>query len=114
MPRLDTFDIKVTTGESPLQGDLKFAINGFPLDFDNVRGGTGPHETFEATGAPGSFPHSLVLKGPEEGAWDIETMRITYHVHGEEPYTIRFGAVTVDHQSDLNLWVERPQPVLDV
>ena len=114
MPRLDTFTIQLKTGESPLKGPLKFIINGFPLEFEEVSGGTGSGETLEAKGAPGSFPHALLLHGPEEGDWEIEEFSVTYHPMGEEPYRIRFGGVTVDSSSDLNIWAERPLPVMDV
>jgi len=114
MPRLDTFSIELTTGDSPRKGPLKFIINGFPLEFEDVEGGTGVGETFKGTGAPGSFPHALLIHGPEEGDWEIEGFNVTYHPNGEEPYRIRFGGVTVDSSSDLNIWAERPQPVMDV
>jgi hypothetical protein len=114
MPRLDSFSIELKTGESALKGPLKFIINGFPLEFDEVEGGTGSGETFSATGAPGSFPHTLLLHGPEEGDWEVEGFSVTYHPNGEEPYRIRFGGVTVDSASDLNIWADRPSPVMDV
>lgn len=114
MPRLDTFSIELTTGDAPLTGELKFIINGFPLEFEEVSGGTGAGETLEATGAPGSFPHSLLLHGPEEGDWEIKEFSVTYRPSGEEPYRIRFGGVTVNSSSDLNIWAERPLPVIEV
>lgn len=92
----------------------KYAINGFPLDFDEAKGGVGPHETAELTGSPQSFPHSLVLIGPEEGAWDISGITATYNCAGSQPYTVRLGAVTVDDDADLNIWYQRPARVLDV
>jgi hypothetical protein len=114
MPKLNTFDVVVKTGASGRTTAPKWVINGFPVDFDESKGGTGPGEMFEATGNPGSFPHTLLLQGPHEGTWDIESVKVTYYPNGEEPYTVRLGAVTLDHESDLNIWHERPQPVFDV
>jgi hypothetical protein len=114
MPKLNTFDVVVKTGATGRTTAPKWVINGFPVDFDESKGGTGPGETFEATGNPGSFPHTLLLQGPNEGNWDIESVKVTYFPNGEEPYTVRLGAVTLDHESDLNIWHERPQPVFDV
>jgi len=68
----------------------------------------------EATGHPQSFPHSLTLKGAEEGTWEIESLEMTYDIDSAKPYTLHFGAVTLDERSDLNLWHERPAPVFDV
>lgn len=114
MPRLETFTVALKTGESSLQGSLQFVINGFPLEFEQKEGGTGPGETLNATGNPGSFPHSLLLRGPESGEWDIEDLRVTYTPFGEEPYSVRFGSITLDASSDLNIWADRPAPVFDV
>ncbi len=75
---------------------------------------TGAGETAEVQGSPQSFPHALLLGGPEEGAWEIEGIEATYHCQAEEPYTVRLGAVTLDHRSDLNIWHPRPGEVLDV
>jgi len=102
------------TGASGRQGPLEFVINGFPLEFENKEGGTGPGETVTASGSPGSFPHSLLLRGPDEDEWDIEELSITYYPFGEDSYAVRFGAVSLDNQSDLNIWAEAPAPVFDV
>ncbi|MCC6490325.1 MAG: helicase [Candidatus Hydrogenedentes bacterium] len=114
MPKLNTFQISVRTGVRGVDMLPQWVINGFPVDFEDVRGSTKSGDTFEATGSPGSFPHTLLLRGPDEGNWDIEETRITYYPNGEEPYTVRLGAVTLDAESDMNLWYERPQAVLDV
>lgn len=114
MPRLETFDIVVRTGKSGRTTPPKWVINGFPVDFENAKGGTGPGDVFEATGSPGSFPHTLLLRGPDEGTWDLEEVKVTYYPQGEPPYTVRLGAASLDAASDLNIWHERPQPVFDV
>jgi hypothetical protein len=114
MPRLETFELAIETGERGMTESPKFSINGFPLDFDRMEGGVGSGETIEALGSPGSFPHSLTLGGPREGAWDIAAIRVTYHPAGEAPYTVRLGAVTLDAESDLDIWHDRPAETLDV
>lgn len=114
MPKLDTFDLEIKTGDKGRDDVPKYAINGFPLDFDAYTGGAGPSETFKAKGSPRSFPHSLTLIGPESGEWEIESMSMTYYCSGEDPYTIRIGKFTLDDQSDANIWHDAPAEVFDV
>ena len=114
MPKLNTFDITIKTGARGPSGAPQWAINGFVVDFEQAKGGTAPGETFEGAASPGSFPHTLVIRGPESGAWDIEEARVTYYPQGAPPYTVRLGAVTLDDDADLNIWYERPQRVFDV
>lgn len=114
MPRLETFDIIIKTGANGLKDIPKWSINGFTVDFEEFEGGCGPGEVFRGSASPGSFPHSLLIRGPEAGVWDVAEAKVTYYPAGEEPYSVRLGAVTLDHESDLNIWYERPQPVFDV
>jgi len=114
MPRLETFEITIENGKRGLDRAPAYAINGHELDFEEVNGGNGPGETMRLVGAPRSFPHSLTLTGPDEGGWDIEKIEATFHVSGGDPYTVCLGAVTLDPETCLNLWYDRPAPVLDV
>jgi hypothetical protein len=114
MPRLDTFELQIRTGEHGLAEPPRYSINGFPLEFDEVEGGTGPGETARVVAAPQSYPHSLLLLGPQEGAWDIAGMTATFYCMGEEPYVLRFSPVTLDDRSDLNIWRERPIRTIEV
>lgn len=114
MPRLQSFHLKLKTGAQGPGVLPTYTINGFKLEFDEYNGGTHAGEMLEASGHPQSFPHNLILQGPEENAWDIESLEITYDIDNAEPYTLHFGAVTLDDESDLNLWHERPAPVFDV
>lgn len=115
MPRLDTFTLEITTGNRPGPEKLGFNINGFPLDFDEIEGGTGSGETLNAMGSPQSFPHALALIGPTEGEpWDIESVTVTYNCGGMDAYTVHLGAVTLDDESNLDIWHEPPLPTFDV
>jgi len=114
MPKLQQFDVKLKTGASGRSTVPRYSINGFLLDFEHTGGGTGPGEEFQALGNPDSFPHTLLLIGPDDGAWDIADISITYHCAGEPPYSLRFAGVTLDGESDLNIWQTRPQPAFDV
>lgn len=114
MPRLETFDIDITTGARGRPGVATYTINGFTLEFDEEEGGTGPGETLKASASPDSFPHSLVLDGPKDGAWGIEAIELRFYPSGEEPYSVRLGGVTLDSRSDLNLWYDRPPRTLAV
>ena len=116
MPRLDTFTLEITTGKRPGPEKPGFNINGFPLEFDDVKGGTGSGESLSATGSPQSFPHALALIGPADGQepWDIESVKLTYHCSGMDEYTVYLGAVALDDESNLNIWHEPPLPTFDV
>lgn len=114
MTRLDTFELEVRTGAHQGPEHPRYRINGFPVEFDAFAGGTGSGETLKVTGNPRSFPHGLVLAGPDDGQWDIEFAEVTYCCAGEGPFTVRLGAVTLDSESDLNLWYERPPHTFDV
>lgn len=114
MPKLNTFTLNIKTGQRGPGGVPQYAINGFALDFDDSSGSIDPGATLQATGNPESFPHSLTVIGPTEGSWDIESIEATYQCLGEEPYTVRLGAVSLDDQSDLNIWYQRPERVIDV
>ena len=114
MPRLETFELQRHTGGQGLRETPQYSINGFTLAFDEIDGSNDAGQTLRAKAAPQSYPHSLVLVGPEEGAWEIEGITATYHCAGEEPYVLRFGPVMLDDHSDLNIWHERPPRTIDV
>jgi hypothetical protein len=116
MPKLDSFTLEIKTGERRGPEKPIFNINGFPLEFEEMTGGTGAGETLKATGSVFSFPHALALIGPSEGSapWDIESVRATYQCANVEPYTVHMGAATLDDESNLNIWHEPPPPTFDV
>lgn len=114
MPRLETFDIEIRTGDRGRGDAPGFFINGFPCDFEKAEGGCSTGQVFKATGAPMSFAHTLRLAGPKSGEWDVKETRITFHPSGEESWSVRFGAVTLDAKSDMNIWQDRPAPTFDV
>lgn len=121
MPRLDMLQLKIKMGARGLGRNPRYEINGFDLEFDEIKGGSGPHETLELTGKPRKFPRSMALTGPDEGYWDIEEIIASYHVTTADfdasssgPYTLRLGAVTLDAETKLNLWYERQPPLLEV
>jgi hypothetical protein len=111
---LQSFSLVVKTGKRGNADVPRYAINGFPLDFDESSGGCGPGEIFQATGNPQSFPHSLLLVGPADGEWDIEETTVTLWLEGAPPYVVRLGAATLDERSDLNLWYDPPLPVYNL
>ena len=114
MPKLNTFDVVVKTGSNGLDRAPRWCINGFVMDFEQAEGAASPGTTFKGSASPGSFPHTLLLRGPDAGKWEIESAQVTYYPNGEPPYTVRLGAVTLDDDADLNIWHDRPAPVFDV
>lgn len=116
MPKLSQFKLEVKTGNNPGPETPRFSINGFPLDFEECEGSTEAGGTFTAVGSPNSYPHSLVLVGPEAGApdWDIESVKASYDCDDIAPYEVRMGAATLDDNANLNIWHEPPLPTFDV
>lgn len=116
MPKLNQFKLEIKTGTLPGPEKPSFSINGFPLDFDDTEGSTEPGATFTAIGSPNSFPHSLVLMGPERGQedWDVASVTATFECERMEPYVVRMGAITLDDNANLNIWHEPPLPTFDV
>ena len=114
MPRLEQFRLTIRTGTRGRIDLPRYEINGFQIDFDSVEGETSSGGTLKATGCPRSFPHALTLVGPEDGAWDIDGIEAVYECSGEDPYTVRMGAVTLDGETNLNIWHEPPLPAFDV
>lgn len=114
MPRLERITVRITTGDEGPGESPSYTINGFTLPFDQVDGGTAPGQTLEATGFPGSVPHSLLLAGPSEGNWEIARLEAEYEPEGESPYTVAFAPLILDDAADLNIWQPRPPVEVDV
>lgn len=114
MPRLNTFQVTIETGDSGTQGPVKFSINNHQLPLENTRGGVGPGETFQGGFEVNSFAHSLTLVGPQQGRWDIQSLKVDYACENTEPYSVRFGPVTLDETTEVNIWQDPPLPTFDV
>lgn len=114
MPRVNTFKVEITTGETGQPGPVRFDFNGHTMEFQNVKGGTGPGETFEGSFDARSFAHSVALVGPAEGKWAIDKLVITYHADASDPYTVTFGNVVLDDTTALDIWRDKPLPAFDV
>ena len=80
MPKLNELKLEIKTGTNRGPEKPSFSINGFPLEFDETDGGTEAGATFTAVGSPNSFPHSLVLMGPERGELSSQMMKRCDHV----------------------------------
>ena len=46
--------------------------------------------------------------------WEIEKIRVDYECEGEKPYTVNWGAITLDEPSEVSLWQDPPVPTFDV
>ena len=114
MPRVLTFKVKIETGKQGPDEQVNFCFNGHKMPFDNVKGSNEPDSNFEGSFDVNSFAHSLTLVGPEKGTWEIEKIRVDFECEGEKPYTVNFGAVTLDETTQVNLWQDSPVPAFDV
>ena len=84
------------------------------MPFDKTTGSNESDSIFEGSFDVNSFAHSLTLVGPEKGKWEIEKIRVDYECEGEKPYTVNWGAVTLDETTEVNLWQDPPIPAFDV
>ncbi len=114
MSRLTRFSVKITTGNNSMTDPVFFIFNSHELAFENCQGTTATGQQFSGDFSPMSFVHQLTLRGPTQGQWDIEGMETVFECEGQDPYTINFGAFTLDENNQANLWSERPQPTFNV
>ncbi len=84
------------------------------MPFENGTGSAQSGQVFEGSFDVNSFAHSLTLVGPESGKWEIENITIEYDCENEKPYTVQFGAVTLDDKTEVNIWQDPPVPAFDV
>ncbi len=104
MPRVNSFKVNITTGENGTGDPVLFNFNSHKMPFNNVEGSGESGSTFVGDFEVQSFCHSLTLVGPESGTWDIETVTVEFLCDGEEPYSVHYGAVTLDATTEVNLW----------
>ncbi len=87
---------------------VHFNFNNHKLPFENVSGSAVAGEVFAGSFDVNSFAHSLTLVGPESGKWEIEKITVEYDCENEKPYTVNFGAVTLDETTEVNIWQDPP------
>ncbi len=114
MPRVNNFKVKIETGDTGTTDTAQFNFNNHKLPFDDPKGGTGAGETFEGGFEVNSFAHSLSLVGPEKGSWHIKGITVDYDCADTPPYTVRFGEVTLDETTEVDIWQDPPLPAFDV
>ncbi len=114
MPKLNSFKVKIETGDQGTPGPVQFSINRHNVPFENVTGGTDASAVFEGGFEVNSFAHSLTLVGPEKGQWHIKKISVNFDCEGTQPYSVAYGEVALDETSQVNLWQDPPQPVFDV
>jgi hypothetical protein len=110
VPKIETVTVRIATGKSGTSDPVRIKFNNFEIPLKVTSGGCGPHESFEGTFRLGSMGHACVLLGPKSGAWDIETLDVTWN-YGPvtEPVTYRFGATTLKAGQDVNI-LDQPPP----
>ena len=114
MPRLNNFKLTIQTGDPGTLGPVLFSINNHQVPLEDVKGGANKGETLEGGFQVNSFAHSLTLVGPEEGSWNIKSIRVDYHCENTDPYFVTFGEVTLDDKTEVNIWQDPPLPTFDV
>ena len=114
MPKINSFKVKIETGDTGTPGPVQFSINNHTLPLDNPTGETGTGGVFEGGFEVNSFAHSLTLVGPEEGQWNIKKIQVDFDCENMAPYTVTYGEVTLDDSNQVNLWQDPPLPTFDV
>ena len=84
------------------------------MPFENVIGSNESKSIFEGSFDVNSYAHSLTLVGPEKGKWEIEKIIVDYDCEGENPYVAKWGAVTLDETTEVNIWQDPPVSSFDV
>ena len=113
MPKLNRFTIEIETGETGTDLPVHFTINNHKIHKEDPQGGVGPVENFSGGFEIGSFAHSLTLVGPESGHWESRKSKLDYDCEHTPPYSVFFGAVTLDETSEVNIWQDPPLPTWD-
>lgn len=114
MPRVNTFKVKVETGQNGMSEPVHFNFNNHKLAFESIEGSAESEQVFQGSFDVNSFAHSLTLVGPESGTWDIKKITVDYDCEGEKPYTVNYGGITLDETTELNIWQDPPVPAFDV
>jgi len=114
MPRINRIEITIETGLQGREGPVCLEFNGHALPLNNAEGSAESESTLIGACQPNSFAHSVYLIGPDKGAWDINGISVTFDVSGDDPYTVRYGSITLDESQSLDIWLERPLPSFDV
>ncbi len=114
MPRVNSFKVKVKTGQQGMLEAVHFNFNNHKLAFDNVVGSAESGKNFEGSFEVNSYAHSLTLVGPVKGKWEVENITVEYNIENEKPSEVHFGAVTLDESSEVNIWQDPPVPAFDV
>ncbi len=114
MPRVNSFQVEITTGTQGMAGPVKFDFNGHTMEFQQPEGGTAPGDTFRGVFPARSFAHSVALVGPADGKWKIDKLVVTYHCDNAAPYTATFTDFELDDSVALDIWRPAPLPTFDV
>ncbi|HIA02799.1 MAG TPA: helicase [Myxococcales bacterium] len=114
MPRINRIQISIETAANGWSGPVCVEFNGHQLPLDNVDGSVLANSQLVGECSPNSFAHSVILVGPDTGSWDIAGVSVMYDISGEDDYSVKFGAVTLDETQSLDLWEERPLLAFDV
>jgi len=115
MRQLDHFMLQLRTGPRGRQDVPRVCFNDeVCYELENVEGTTASGDVLTGAYGPRKAVHKFVLEGPETGYWDIEEAEVTLSVRHREPYSVRLGPITLNAQSDLNLWYESPEDTFDV
>lgn len=114
MPKLNSFKVKIETGNPGTTGPVYFNINNNVLPLNVNSGSAATGQTLEGGYEIRSFAHNLSIVGPEKGSWNIKKMTVYFENENFEPYSVAFGEVTLDESTEVNIWEDPPLPVFDV
>lgn len=104
----------IETGVKGTQGPVMFSINNHQVPLEDLNGGCGSGETIEGGFNVNSFAHSMTLIGPEEGEWEIKTLKVDFVCENTDPYSVTFGPLMLDEKTEVNVWQDPPLPTFDV
>lgn len=114
MPRLNRLSLQLKTGKQSTSGPVVICFNGHNLELQDVKGSLESGAAFAGALDLSSFVHELALKGPEQGEWDVESLKVTYDVEGKESYEIFFEPFVLNGENQADIWAEPVRPSFEV
>ena len=105
--------LELKTGENGRTDLPQIEFNGHLISLSGVEGNCQSGATLTGFIRPGSVAHTIRLVGPEQGAWDISSMRIDYE--GETgSWTVDFVSFALDDETSADIFELPPLPTWDV
>jgi hypothetical protein len=113
MAKVRRVSVDISTGERGHGEPVVLEFNSHPLLLRPIEGSTTSGARFVGQFEPDSVAHSVTLRGPEVGTWDIVRAVVTYTT-GTTTYNVEFDSFELGPETSANIWEDEPLPSWDV